>query len=156
MTHLVDLSVTVKVESLMRRYVPHNAHHSISSLNYYLNGVKASSGPEPKTQLLIEQFTPGQQLALMELRGNALTIAILAKLRRSTAVQTPTDKAALLEQRLAVRRASGNYVLTPQGVWMASRLAAELAREFNIDPIHHKPRTRGAYTPGVKASFSYW
>jgi hypothetical protein len=141
----------------MRRYPPASTANSITALAHQFGPRPPHQGEPVKPAPVSARFTPGQQMALLDLRGNELCRAILETLSRSTAVKSYCDYMALADMGLARRRNNSHlHDITPQGQWMASRLAAELAQTFEIDPIHHTARTPGMYVPGVKARFNFW
>jgi hypothetical protein len=89
-----------------------------------------------------------QKIALLKMRGNDLSKAVMAKLEETdSATVTGNDFRSLVPLHLAINKGSF-HVLTPSGRWRADRVAEEFARSLDIHVI--------AYDYGGYGRGAFW
>lgn len=138
------------VESLMRS-------RSSGFFNVSAARVRVDAAPAKAPALISQDFTPGQTLALLKMRGEAAR-EVHDRLMLSTARATLEDYADLATLGYAIRKADGYHRLTPRGHFKANALAKELAAQLGVSvpTATHTATTRKVYEPGVKARFNFW
>ena len=90
------------------------------------------------------EFTPGETIALLELRCSSISMAVVRKLKHSTARASAKDYVSLRERGYAKREPGEIFhTITPKGLYKAGALARELAKLLEIKPAeyasHSKP-----------------
>lgn len=119
--------------------------------------LKPIADPEPAPMLITEQFTPGQTLAMLKMRGSDFSLAVHAKLLQGTARATLEDYTDLATMGFAQRQANGFHKLSPRGHFKANELARVLGPQVGIPvPVLAPDRRRGGYQPGVFSQNGNW
>lgn len=107
------------------------------------------------TAPITSDFTPGQTLAMLKMRGSDFSLAVHAKLLQGTARATLEDYTDLATMGFAQRQANGFHKLSPHGHFKANELARVWAEQLGIPIPTVNPDRRNAYEPGVKARFHH-
>lgn len=138
----------VSVESVMSRYRP-------STL---FSGYAQAQRQEPIIEPKPVELTPGQQIALLTLRGSQLAKAVLQKLAHSTARASYFDYRDLVHLRFAEPRPKAyGHQITFYGRVHANILAHNLAIELGINPHQYDvARPRKLYNPGINSIYNPW
>jgi hypothetical protein len=98
---------------------------------------RAEPVPAPAPGTSEHNLTCGQKIALLKLRGNDWSKAVLAKLEETgNATVAGDDFRSLVPLHLAINKGSF-HVLTPSGRWRADRIAEEIARTLDIHVISY-------------------
>lgn len=122
--------------------------------------LKRMADPEPAPMpapSITADFTPGQSLALLKMRGSEFSLAVHAKLLEGTARTTLEDYVDLATMGFAQRQANGFHRLSPRGHFKANELARVLGPQVGIPvPTFTPDRRRGGFQPGVFSQNGNW
>lgn len=105
---------------------------------------------------ITSEFTPGQTLAMLRMRGSELSMMVHNKLRNGTARATLEDYTDLATLGYARRLADQTHRLTPHGHFKANALTKALAVQLGLPTTILPGTTRKTIEPGLKSRSNFW